>query len=155
MLGGGFFERFRLSAEVSAGSLPFLGRALEADVLGGERMLYMNGPLFRTPTDGEPAVDPAIKNTLVLGRLAGDGGGINVWRDGKTRETGFVRLGKYNGTAVLVANRFGKGRVVLSTGHPETAVGSAEALERPTCSSKLARLFLDMVMISAGRTLLI
>jgi hypothetical protein len=117
-----------------------------------EHLFYMNGPIFEgrpTPPHMLKRCTEPVSSPRVLMRA----GAINVAfsKEPGDRKTGHrVHLA---GRALMVANQYGPGRVVLSSVHPETRF-QAQDQENPlpsACDSDNAALLRDMVLYAARR----
>ena len=117
-----------------------------------EPVFYMNGPIFEgrpTPPHMLKRCTEPVSSPRVLMRA----GAINVAfskEPGDRKTSHRVHLA---GRALVVANEYGPGRVVLSSVHPETRfLPQDQKNPLPSaCDSDNAALLLDMVLHAAGR----
>jgi len=150
MLGDGYFSSTRLDNEERDKGI--VSQELTNDILRNSQLFYANGPIFKNTTEGNKDF-PELRNPKAILRMDSDA----YLRILVGSKSGKGTHRRHRGSPIVVMNDFGPGKVVISTGHPETDVHSLDyntwhAPRKPSrCNSAEAQLLISMVYLAANR----
>jgi len=150
MLGDGYFSSTALDNE--ARDRGIISDELSNGILKDSKMFYANGPIFKNETEGNSDF-PELRNPKAVLRMGPDA----YLRILVGSKSGKATHRRHRGSPIVVMNDFGAGKVVLSTGHPETDVHSLDyntwhSPQKPSrCNSAEAQLLVSMVYLAANR----
>lgn len=154
MLGDGYISGTWMDKDFSISErlVNMTAKGLSNQALVQSQLFYANGPIFKNETFLNEDF-PQMRHPQVVLRMARDAY-IRIFFGKKTSKTTHRR---HQGLPLVVMNEFGKGRVVLSTAHPETNVHDVtyntwkKAHEPSTCASQEAQTLMTMIYLAAGR----
>ena len=151
LLGDGFFSEIEL--DFSMKNNPLLVRGLNESSVRSSHLFYANGPIFQNRSI--PARGP-LRNPKVLLRIGtSESSRLRIM---KGASKGRYSYGEFKDMPIMVLNDYRKGKVVLSTGHPETSAthlqpgsGWTKPSKPSDCASPEAKLLISMVYLAANR----
>ena len=151
LLGDGFFSESELDEAMKTERL--LAPGLNEDRMKTTQLFYANGPIFQNRSI--PVRGPLHNPKVILRIGTSNKSKLQIMKGGTKRKWSYD---EFRGSPIMVMNDFRKGRVVLSTGHPETSalhlkpgLGWVKPRKPSECDSPEAKLLVSMVYLAANR----